>query len=118
MLLGDKYHAIEAFFYVGIMPELLDGWFSQPPRPTVTHPALDPISSCSSADDGPTPDSVKYCYCRGDEYGDVVGCDNGECPYQWFHLECLHLKSLPTSKEWYCPDCCKLDKFKKIRKKS
>ena len=111
---------VKHFFDVGVMPELLGRWFSRPPRltTTTTHPASDPISPHSSADEGPTPDSVKYCYCRGDEYGDMVGCDNDECPYQWFHLECLHLKSLPTSKEWYCPDCRKLDKFKKIRKKS
>ena len=25
----------------------------------------------------------------------MVGCDNPGCPYQWFHLECLRLKSVP-----------------------
>lgn len=29
-----------------------------------------------------------------------------QCPYEWFHLECLGLKTeknLP--KLWYCPEC-------------
>jgi hypothetical protein len=102
------------FFDVGVMPELLGRWFSRPPRPATTHTASDPISPHSNADE----DSVKYCYCQGDECGDMVGCDNEECLYKWFHLECLHLKALPKSKEWYCPDCRKLAKYKKIRKKS
>ena len=37
----------------------------------------------------------------------MVGCDNDDCPYQWFHLDCLKLKAFPKSKTWYCPECQK-----------
>lgn len=37
--------------------------------------------------------------------------------YQWFYTECLGLKSMPKSKFWYCPDCRKLPKFKRKRRK-
>ena len=114
---------VKHFFDVGIMPELLGRWFSRPPTQS-TQPAAaynkDPIPPNCNADKEPTSDSVKYCYCQGDEHGDMIGCDNDKCVYMWFHLECLHLsmKSLPKSKEWYCPDCRKLDKYKKRRTKT
>ena len=50
----------------------------------------------------------KYCYCKQGEHGKMVGCDNDSSSYQWFNLECLNLKNLPTSSKWHCPDCRKL----------
>jgi len=52
--------------------------------------------------------SDHYCYCNGPDVGDMVSCDNPECQFQWFHLSCLGLEKLPTTKYWYCPDCRKL----------
>ena len=111
---------VKHFFDIGIMPELLGRWFSRPPERAVSmQPTSSSNSLQSNTNEGPsTSASIKYCYCQGDEYGDMVGCDNDECVYKWFHLECLRLKSPPKSKEWYCPDCRKLDKYKKRRKKS
>ena len=48
---------------------------------------------------------VAISYCRGGEHGQMVGCDTDDCPYQWFHLDCLKLKAFPKSKTWYCPEC-------------
>ena len=28
-----------------------------------------------------------YCYCQGPEEGEMVGCDNPDCKYEWFHLK-------------------------------
>ena len=50
---------------------------------------------------------MAICYCRGGEHGQMVGCDNDDCPYQWFHLDCLKLTAFPKSKTWYCPQCQK-----------
>jgi hypothetical protein len=50
-------------------------------------------------------DEERYCYCEGPSYGEMVACDNDQCPRQWFHLECLGLKNVPTSKDWYCAEC-------------
>ena len=56
---------------------------------------------------------IIYCYCQKEEYGDLVGCDNAACKYQWFHLDCLKLKTLPKSSKWFCPDCRKVRNNKK-----
>lgn len=62
-------------------------------------------------DDGDEPDpddpnEPKYCYCQRGSYGDMVGCDNDDCPREWFHLGCTGLKRMPTEEEsWYCDYC-------------
>lgn len=55
-------------------------------------------------DDEEGSDDKKYCLCHHVSYGDMVACDNGSCPYEWFHWSCVGLKSEPTGK-WYCPVC-------------
>ena len=45
-----------------------------------------------------------WCYCRKAEEGKMIGCDNSKCPFEWFHLSCLHITQLPKSK-WYCTEC-------------
>ena len=37
------------------------------------------------------PNEPVYCYCRQVSYGEMVGCDNPECPIEWFHFECVGL---------------------------
>ena len=96
------------FFLRGILPELIGRWFSRPtPTPQRTmspeNPAAHEAGEGSSSDRPP----VTICYCRGGEHGQMVGCDNDDCPYQWFHLGCLKLKAFPKSKTWYCPECQK-----------
>ncbi len=94
------------------MPELLGKFYS---RPTLSAFEDNP---CNTPEKLATNDSSEielkisndiFCYCRGPEEGEMVGCDNPKCLYQWFHLECIGLKSLPQSKYWYCPDCRKID---------
>jgi len=47
-----------------------------------------------------------YCYCKEELGGKMIHCDKEKCPYgEWFHLNCLKLKSAPHSKKWYCPQC-------------
>jgi hypothetical protein len=50
-------------------------------------------------------DEERYCYCQGVSYGEMVACDRDDCPRQWFHLECIGLKSVPKSAKWYCDEC-------------
>jgi inhibitor of growth protein 3 len=49
-------------------------------------------------------DDKKYCICHNVSYGDMVACDNDDCPYEWFHWSCVGLKSEPNG-TWYCPVC-------------
>ena len=57
----------------------------------------------SSSDRSP----AAFYHYSGVEHGQMVGCDDDDCPYQWFHLDCLKLKAFPKSKTWYCPECQK-----------
>jgi hypothetical protein len=50
------------------------------------------------------PDEPKYCICRGVSYGEMIACDNKDCPTEWFHIGCVRLKSIPAGK-WYCDQC-------------
>jgi len=49
-------------------------------------------------------DDTPYCYCQKPSYGEMIGCDNPGCQYEWFHLSCLGLKSSPKG-SWFCDDC-------------
>ncbi|TKA39931.1 hypothetical protein B0A54_10282 [Friedmanniomyces endolithicus] len=49
-------------------------------------------------------DDELYCYCQKVSYGDMVGCDNADCRFQWFHWHCVGIKSEPEG-EWMCPTC-------------
>ncbi len=55
-----------------------------------------------------------YCICQGISYGDMVGCDNPTCKYQWFHFGCVNLESQPKGK-WFCSEECR-DKDKKKKR--
>ena len=48
-----------------------------------------------------TPDQPLCCYCRRPEDGTMIGCDNPDCPIEWFHVECLKLPPKGKSKQ-YC----------------
>ena len=52
-------------------------------------------------------DDTKYCFCQRVSFGDMVGCDNDDCRFQWFHWECVNIKESPVG-EWLCPECRKL----------
>lgn len=58
-------------------------------------------------------DDKKYCLCHNVSYGDMVACDNDNCPYEWFHWSCVGLKSEPNG-TWYCPVCT--EKFQRKSK--
>ncbi len=51
-------------------------------------------------------DTTKYCTCQSVSYGNMVACDNDDCPYEWFHWTCVGLTKEPTGK-WYCEECTK-----------
>ena len=91
------------FFRQCLLPELVGKFYSR---------NASTIQSTSTCD----VQEMKYCYCKKGEYGDIIGCDNTNCPCQWFHYECIGLKSAPKGK-WYCPDCRKLDTFKRKKKR-
>lgn len=50
------------------------------------------------------PNEPKYCICHGVSHGEMIACDNKECPIEWFHYGCVGLVTAPKAK-WYCGPC-------------
>ena len=46
------------------------------------------------------------CICRGANVGRMIKCDHPQCPFIWFHLECVGLTK--ESDLWFCPYCTSL----------
>ncbi len=96
------------FFNLCILPELVGRWYSRP------------ISSGNVAINSPEPssDMIKvYCYCKQPEdERQMIACDNPACSIEWFHVDCLKIKTVPKGK-WFCPNCRVLPEFKIKKKK-
>jgi hypothetical protein len=58
------------------------------------------------------PNEPVYCLCRQIAYGEMIACDNEDCPVEWFHYACVNLSKKPRS-FWLCPECSR--KRKQIR---
>lgn len=74
--------------------------------------------SGSEPGDPDDPNEPKYCYCNRGSYGEMIACDNEQCPREWFHLGCTELREPPEEEEkWYCKECRPLFNLKKGRGK-
>lgn len=109
--LDENLPKVKTLFENSILLELLGRWFSRPTEDT--HSISRPTNHIPVVH---VPDDPKYCYCQEGEHGQMVGCDNSDCHFQWFHLDCLNLTKPPKGKIWYCPDCRKLVKKSKGKK--
>ncbi|NXF97406.1 ING5 protein, partial [Eubucco bourcierii] len=58
------------------------------------------------------PNEPTYCLCHQVSYGEMIGCDNPDCPIEWFHFACVDLTTKPKGK-WFCPRCVQEKKKKK-----
>ncbi|OBA26933.1 hypothetical protein HANVADRAFT_13544, partial [Hanseniaspora valbyensis NRRL Y-1626] len=65
------------------------------------------ITSNNSKNKNSNPNEETYCFCEQIAYGEMIACDNKNCPYEWFHLQCVGLTKLPSNNKWYCPHCKK-----------
>lgn len=67
---------------------------------------------------GDDTDNNLYCFCQRVSFGEMIGCDNDDCKFEWFHWTCVGITSPPKDDEvWYCPDCSpKMEKRKKRKK--
>lgn len=54
------------------------------------------------------------CFCRMPSDGKTVKCCNPDCPCIEFHPSYLAIAT-PLPKRWYCPHCCRLPQFKRLR---
>ncbi|XP_005100568.1 inhibitor of growth protein 3 [Aplysia californica] len=78
---------------------------SQPATPQVSTTESEEVPSDVQVDEwNADPNEPRYCLCNQVSYGDMVGCDNNDCPIEWFHYGCVGLSQAPKGK-WYCPQC-------------
>jgi len=82
------------FYKVCVLPELLGKWYSKPPSISA------PAATNDKNQDG------KGCYCRDEEHGQMIACDNEKCTTGWYHTDCLKPKTIPEG-SWFCSDCRK-----------
>ena len=88
----------DAGFWADTLPKLALFW-----RNHLLHELLSrslEISSSTSA--SPLP---HHCSCGFPDKNPMVGCDDVDCPHQWFHWECVGLVREPRLKSWYCEHC-------------
>ncbi|KAM4675890.1 inhibitor of growth protein 5-like [Discoglossus pictus] len=50
------------------------------------------------------PNEPAYCLCHQVSYGEMIGCDNPDCPIEMVHFACVDLTTKPKGK-WFCPRC-------------
>ena len=43
-------------------------------------------------------------YCKTEESGTMIFCENEQCPIKWFHVKCLRITNIPKTKLFY-PEC-------------
>ena len=64
-------------------------------------PVMSPSTSLSGQTHGSDqewnydPNEPRYCICNQVSYGDMVACDNTDCPYEWFHYPCVGVTAPP-----------------------
>ncbi|KAJ1310021.1 hypothetical protein OPQ81_006776 [Rhizoctonia solani] len=54
---------------------------------------------------GPVADEQVYCTCKRVSFGEMIACDNAECPFEWFHLSCVGITKPSPMEKWYCERC-------------
>lgn len=71
------------------------------PSPNISEALMHPSDVLDMPVD---PNEPTYCLCSQVSYGEMIGCDNADCPIEWFHFTCVGLTTKPKGK-WYCPRC-------------
>ncbi|KAL3985248.1 Inhibitor of growth proteins N-terminal histone-binding family protein [Acanthocheilonema viteae] len=80
-----------------------DSW-SQKSAASVSTP-LQPFLDAPSVMEMPVdPNEPTYCICHQVSHGQMIMCDNKQCPIEWFHFQCVGLMEAPKGK-WYCERC-------------
>ena len=61
-----------------------------------------------------SPDTPSHhCMCGEEDGGSMIGCDNADCPHEWFHWSCVGVTKAPKKRTWFCPECAQQTKRRK-----
>ena len=105
--LTDALEKATEFLTYGILPEIFGKWNSK---------SCEYCSAESPQTSGRLQKNTSqniWCFCRSEESGEMIACENEQCQIIWFHTTCLRLKNIPKGK-WFCPECTKGRKRKKV----
>ncbi|CAI2183722.1 8960_t:CDS:10, partial [Funneliformis geosporum] len=61
------------------------------------------------------PNEPLYCTCRQVSFGEMIGCDGENCPFEWYHIDCVGLAAVPEGR-WYCDHCTGMSSQKKRKR--
>lgn len=78
---------------------------SEPPAEELAEPPKRTTRSRSNSVSSANPSEPLYCFCKKGSFGQMIACDNTECPVEWFHYSCVGLKGQPKGK-WFCSREC------------
>ena len=93
---------VTTFFKIGLLPEILGKYFTRERVPQM--PASESTSS-----------PPLWCYCKKEESGKIICCDNDNYLIQWFHISCLKISRVNDGK-WYCPTVAVNEMSRKSRR--
>ena len=79
---------ITTFLRLVILPELIGNGSLR----------VNQFSTASTNNCTNSSNATEWCYCKVDHEDDLIGCDNVQCPIQWFHLSCLEIEKIPKGK--------------------
>ncbi len=81
------------FFKYGVLPELIGKWYTR--KVSMSNDAM-------HFEESETPSASEekrgWCYCNGEEEGEMIGCDGKQCTIQWFHIDCLKITNIPSGR--------------------
>ena len=107
---AENLEKLEQFWDICILPEIVGKFYTNLNNET-TQSVLKQVPE-NAESPYKSNDKDLWCSCRGTESDRMVGCDNQNCQWKWFHFDCVGIKRKPKSNLWYCPDCRKLPQFK------
>ena len=83
------------FWRMCVLPELMGKWYTRK-QTTISQ----------GQEQQQEEDHGRWCYCKEEKGGEMVGCDNKSCHIKWFHLQCVGMtvSTIPHGK-WFCPTC-------------
>jgi hypothetical protein len=50
------------------------------------------------------PNEPMYCICHRLSHGEMVACENENCPIEWFHFVCVGITG-KAPQVWFCSEC-------------
>ena len=108
---AENLENLEQFWDICILPEIVGKFYTNLNNVLTSQLVLKQVPE-NAKSPNKSNDKDLWCSWRGIESDRMVGCNNQNCQWKWFHFDCVGIKRKPKSNLWYCPDCRKLPQFK------